>query len=445
MRCYLVYAIIGVSIFSSSCKKDNKTLPIITTNEITGITTNSAISGGNISSDGGAKVTERGVCWDILSNPSTASEKTLTGNGIGSFTSNITNLMSDTKYYVRAYATNSEGTSYGDEVSFTTSPVLMASLTTTVDSISAHSIYAGGNITSDGGSTVTSKGVCWSTNNNPTINENKTSDGTGEGVYASFISGLSSNTKYYLRAYATNEVGTNYGNEIEVVLWLDQPGPQISDNSGNIYNTVRIGNQYWMKENLKTITYNNGATIKTTSTADLNIYSETNPKYQWAYKGDESYVDTYGRLYTWYVVNDSRGICPVGWHVPSDEEWHTLIEYLDSSAMLVAVAGIESYNAGGMLKETGTEHWLSPNSGATNGSGFIALASGARKNGTTSVSWSPIGEISAWWSATERDTYYAWDRAIDIGTYATQYTNYNLVYKDYIRKSWGFSVRCLKD
>jgi hypothetical protein len=190
------------------------TVPSLTTTAASSIASTTATSGGDITSDGGASVTVRGVCWSTSANPTTANSKTTDGGGIGTFTSSITGLSPGTLYYVRAYATNSAGTSYGTQISFTTTAALPTLTTTAVTPTIGGNASTGGNISSDGGSAVTARGVCWSTSASPTIANSKTTNGSGTGVYASAPSGLTLGTKYYLRAYATNGIGTAYGNEI---------------------------------------------------------------------------------------------------------------------------------------------------------------------------------------------------------------------------------------
>ena len=189
--------------------------PTVSTTAVTLITTSSAQSGGNTTSDGGATIASRGVCWSTSANPTTANAKTTNGAGTGSFTSSITGLSPGTTYHVRAYATNSAGTNYGSDVPFTTAAVTPTITTTAVTSATSNSASSGGNITADGGASVTARGVCWSTSINPTIGDNKTSDATGTGSFSSSITGLSPGTTYHVRAYATNGAGTNYGSDVQ--------------------------------------------------------------------------------------------------------------------------------------------------------------------------------------------------------------------------------------
>ena len=188
------------------------TIPTVITDIISNITDTSAVSGGNVTSDGGTSVIARGVCWSTTSNPTVNDNHTTDSTGMGSFASNITGLRYGTTYYVRAYATNSVGTAYGNEDTITTW-TLPTVTTDTVGNITDTSAVSGGNVISDGGAPVIARGVCWSTISNPTINDNHTTDSTGIGSFASNITGLRYGTTYYVRAYATNSVGTAYGNE----------------------------------------------------------------------------------------------------------------------------------------------------------------------------------------------------------------------------------------
>lgn len=194
-----------------------KSSPILATTTVTSITTTSGSSGGNITNDGGSAVTARGVCWSTSTNPTTSlTTKTSNGAGSGSFISSISNLTPSTKYYVRAYATNSSGTGYGDEVSFTTNAASPPTLSTTaISSISYRSSSSGGQITSDGSAPITERGIVWSTTTGPTYeaNSGKTSNGTGTGNFTSNLTNLQPGTTYYVRAFAKNAGAIGYGDE----------------------------------------------------------------------------------------------------------------------------------------------------------------------------------------------------------------------------------------
>jgi hypothetical protein len=201
-------------------------LPVLITTPVSNIRPISANSGGIIVIDGGSPVAARGVCWNTSENPTIANSNTIDGYGIGVFTSSITGLTLGNTYYVRAYATNSAGTTYGNEISFTANPGLATLSTTAITSIAATKAYSGGNVSDDGGASVTERGVCWSTSENPTISDNKTIDGSGAGSFSSSLTKLAANTTYYVLAYATNAAGTAYGNELSFTT----PTLSIGDN-----------------------------------------------------------------------------------------------------------------------------------------------------------------------------------------------------------------------
>lgn len=183
----------------------------VSTLPVTDITSSTATCGGNITSDGGVAVTARGVCWSNEPNPTTADGYTTDGNGTGEYTSQLTGLAPNTSYYVRAYAISSKGTSYGESKSFTTYQTFVEVSTKPVSNITSSGATSGGIASSNGGPAIIARGVCWSKNTNPTISDSKTNDGNGDGEYTSIITGLSSNTTYHIRAYATTANGTAYG------------------------------------------------------------------------------------------------------------------------------------------------------------------------------------------------------------------------------------------
>ena len=205
---------------------DRPGLPTVTTTAVSSITGTTADSGGNVTDDGGEAVTARGVCWSTVANPTTADDNTVDGAGTGVFTSNITGLDPDTTYHVRAYATNSVGTAYGDDLAFTTDAIPSVT-TTAISNVTGTTADSGGNVTDDGGEAVTARGVCWSTSPNPTTADDKTVDGAGTGVFTSDITGLDPDSTYHVRAYATNSIGTTYGDDIVLTTAALQPDPEL--------------------------------------------------------------------------------------------------------------------------------------------------------------------------------------------------------------------------
>ena len=223
-------------------------LPILTTATVTNTVSTTAISGGTITSDGGYTVTARGIVYGTNQNPTIVDSKTIDGVGIGNFISNIYNLTPATIYYIRAYATNSKGTSYGNEVIITTAgasnlPVLT---TTAITNNIYPRAISGGDITTDGGSAITTRGVVWSSTTNPTVPSNKkTIDGSGIGNFSSTITNLNvaPGSTVYLRAYATNAYGTSYGNEITFTAATDladySPALMTANINGVQYDTMK--------------------------------------------------------------------------------------------------------------------------------------------------------------------------------------------------------------
>ena len=311
--------------------------------------------------------------------------------------------------------------------------------TSPITNVGSGTSTTGGNVTSDGGSMVSARGVVYGTSSNPTLSNNFTTDGTGTGSFTSVLIGLSPVTTYYVRAYATNGVGTSYGNEVSFTSLpgLRCPGtPTVTDIDGNIYNTVQIGTQCWTQSNLKVSKYRNGDSIPTG--LSNSAWQGTASGAYAIYNNDPVNDGLYGKLYNHYAVTDSRGLCPTGWHVPSDGEWNVLVKYLDPNADTVCGGCWQSPIAGGALKSTAMQPtpggWFSPNTGATNSSGFTALPGGLRSilGGFVDMTFNGY-----WWSSSVFSGSSAWSRNLLNGT-----SSFNRASG---HRSNGVSVRCCRD
>jgi len=319
--------------------------------------------------------------------------------------------------------------------------------TAAVSNITDATADCGGEVIDDGGTTVTARGVCWSTSPNPTIDSAHTTDGSGTGSFGSNITGLTAGTTYYVRAYAINSVDTAYGNEVSfTTIVIDEkscPEAQtVTDIESNVYATVKIGNQCWMRDNLRTTMY-----ADSTAIAAGNDTSSTVPYY---YDYNESGIKwkDRGYLYNWAAVMNGadtsnavpsgvQGICPEGWHVPSDAEW-TILEQTQTN-MDVTGTGWRGDHAGKLAGEgwsSSTTTAGAPGNAfdtAHNTSGFSAVPAG-NFNGS---SFDYAGNYAFFWSSTQCNSNSAWHRSL--------YYGYAIVCRyDYV-KNYGFSVRCLKD
>jgi len=307
--------------------------------------------------------------------------------------------------------------------------------TVTIITITSSTANFGGNITSDGGETVTASGVCWSTSQTPTVSDNTTNDWDGTDNFTSKISGLTPETIYYVRTYAINSVGTGYGSTISFTTFEMGKGT-VTDIDGNLYKVVKIGNQWWMAENLKVTHYRNGATIP--NVTDDTEWSNRETGSYCNYGNNTNFVNTYGRLYNWYAVDDSRDIAPKGWHVPVDEEWKELEIFLGMGSGEVNIRGWRGTDEGGKMKESGTTHWISPNTGATNETGFTALPGGGRSSMENFEGDFVNNTLQAsFWSSSDESSSQAWFRYLS-------YTHSD-VRMNSISKRQGFSIRCVMD
>jgi uncharacterized protein (TIGR02145 family) len=290
-----------------------------------------------------------------------------------------------------------------------------------VTEVSYTAAISGGDVTSEGGAFVTGRGICWNTSPNPELINSWTIESGTLGIYKSVLVDLIPNTTYYVRAYANNATGTGYGGDMS---FTTKDYGSVADVDGNIYKTADIGFQVWMAENLKTTKYQNGDLIGTTTPITLDISDQSTPKYQWDnYNGNETDVSTYGRLYTWFTVTDSRGICPTGWHVSSDVELEELITFLGGDI-----------EAGSKLKEAVWSHWLPSDIYGTNESGFSALPGADRDiHGNFQLN----GYKSKYWTSQELDETKSLFWSLS--------GKNNAVASDYTDKGSGLSIRCVKD
>jgi hypothetical protein len=217
----------GNEIFFTT-NSENPGFPEVITANVSSVTTNSASCGGNVANDGGSNVSQKGVCWSTNPNPTISNYKTTDGSGLGVYTSTLTSMVPGTLYYVRAYATNNSGTSYGYEYSFTTDPVVPSIITVPITSITLTTASSGGAVTNTGGAPVLGKGICWSTSPSPTTSNFFTNNGVGIDAFVSSMTNLSMGTKYYVRSYAVNSAGTGYGNEIDFTTLCPNPSAATS-------------------------------------------------------------------------------------------------------------------------------------------------------------------------------------------------------------------------
>jgi uncharacterized protein (TIGR02145 family) len=341
---YRVYSFnkVGKSIqYSNEVNIKTINLPTLSTYAIDQISSSGANSGGTVTSDGGSTITALGIVWDTATNPTIAlstKASSTTSPSLGAFKSSMTGLKESTKYYVRAFATNSAGTSYGNELSFTTNAYVVPPVLSTyaVTEISSSGGVSGGVFSSDGNSSITARGVVWDTATNPTIAlSTKTSDGTGAGSFKSSITGLKANTKYFVKAYAINSAGTSYGNEVSFTTTAAV---------SFTFNTVIGANKrVWMDRNL-------GATRVATSSTDVEAYGDL---YQWGRGADGHQSRTSATITTlssadqpgngrfilapdkpidwrspqnnnlWQGVNGTNNPCPSGYRLPTEAEWTT--------------------------------------------------------------------------------------------------------------------------
>jgi len=398
--------------------------PQLVTSPASFVDDSSAVLGGEIINNGSSPINERGILFSLNSQDDLNSNRIVIETSDPIFSTTVKGLIPNTKYYVRSYATNNDATGYGNEISFTTDEGSKVPTVNTneIELISVNSAVSGGSIVYNGGEFITESGVCWSTSPNPTVQDSHTVDSFGDNSYLSSIMRLASNTTYYVKAYAKNIIGIGYGNEVEFKTKNYGSSGTITDIEGNIYQTITIGTQTWMSENLRTTKFNDNTNIERVADS-LEWINSASPAYCW-YKNDSlRYSTLFGILYNGYNL-DNENICPTGWHVPTDEDWTVLTDYL---------GGLEI--AGGKLKEATSSYWSVKSSGATNESGFTGLPSGGRSGDGSFFNEESYGWF---WSSTWFEVE---------GKYAIRYLRslYDNLYRASGYYNMGFSIRCIKD
>ena len=319
------------------------TKPVVSTTTVSSITYTSAKTGGNVTSDGGATVTDRGICYSTSSNPTISNSKMSSGSSTGSFTTNLTGLSDGTTYYIRAYATNKKGTSYGEQRSFTTNAYGKPTVTTTaVSNITYTSATVDCNVTLDGGTTVIERGIVYSTSQNPTISNSKVEAGSGVGTFNCELEDLYDNTTYYVRAYATNNEGTSYGQQLNITT-LPLP-------CENGYKYVDLG------LSVKWATCNVGAT-KQEEFGDYFYWGQVKP-YEEGYESwtsypfhlslseDAAYMNWGGewRMPTKDELNELINLCTWKWTTQNGIEGYKVISKSNKNSIFLPLAGYRYRN-----------------------------------------------------------------------------------------------------
>jgi uncharacterized protein (TIGR02145 family) len=323
--------------------------------------------------------------------------------------------------------------------------------TVPVSHITRTSGYLEGSFINEGTDTIISYGFCWNTEPQPTFDDNRIvvnqmkTGNTTNGTYLNRIKGLSPNTTYYVKAYAITVKSKIFGEQesfttkpatVNITFNPDLTYQSISDIDGNIYKTIKIDDQEWMAENLKTTRFNDGSAIPLVTEDDMWIRQNT-PGYCWYYNNEAVFKNIYGGYYNWYAVSAGK-LCPSGWHVPSEDEWNKLKLFLGMTPDQLE-EGSELFpntTAGNKIKETGTVNWVEENTDATNESGFTALPGGWRNS---SASFDGEGEAGGWWSAAVLTPYH-----VILANWVADFTA-SIFRSHGLTENTGQNVRCVKD
>ncbi|MCR4873590.1 MAG: fibrobacter succinogenes major paralogous domain-containing protein [Bacteroidales bacterium] len=403
----------------------------------------SFVCSGDVTDSGTYSVTARGFCWSTDPDPVMTGEHLHVGNGSGTFSALLANMQPETTFYVRAYAVNAAGVTYSTSITVSTlSPTIPTVSTDTVNGYNECT----GTVLADGNAPVTQRGFCYDTLPSPTLENGVViADGSGLGEFTATLTGLPVGKLYFVRAFATNAKGTAYGNQIHFHA-SSCDTKTLTDYDGNVYNTVAIGTQCWMKENLKTTHYSDGWPIEWRNWE----WSDDVPYYYYPNQNIDN-VAEYGLLYNWpAVMRDSpasdsspsgvQGICPSGWHVPSNAEWTAMTDY---------VANHLEYTCEGFIAKAFADSigWLASNISCSPGNDLSTNNStgfSARPAGQTESDYREFGQRAWFWSASI-ESYFHHQIARLIHYTETDVHNTGTWGVNGQNPHSAFSVRCLRD
>ena len=399
----------------------------------TEISYTSFVCNGDVTDSGTYSVTARGFCWSTEPDPVMTGEHLHVGNGAGAFSALLADMQPETTFYVRAYAVNAAGVTYS-------TPITVSTLSPTIPTVSTDTVNGynecTGTVLADGNAPVMQRGFCYDTLPSPTLENGVVlADGSGLGEFTATLTGLPVGKLYFVRAFATNAKGTAYGNQIHFHA-SSCDTKTLTDYDGNVYNTVAIGTQCWMKENLKTTHYSDGWPI------DYRLegsFDDGVPYYRYP-NNDINNVGKYGLLYNWAAVTQTlpsgvQGVCPLGWHVPSDAEWTQLKVFVTYQNQYLCNNNTnyiaKSLAATTDWVENSNECSIGNDLASNNATGFSALPAG--KSYSESDGY---GAAAFFWTS----SWGYWNPRY----YALYVDNANLTAND-TRSAVCFSVRCLRD
>lgn len=431
-RLILIFLLFAVSVLST-CRKLEKIM-MVTTGSVSDTTYNSASISGQIIDLGDGAV-EHGHTYSKTPNAAVSGLKTAKGipSGKGEFTSQLTDLETGTKYYAAAYISDGTRTVYGKEISFTTFSLTPPVITTTDANLvtntaaTLNGIVDANNIST----TVTFDYGLTTSYVSSVLASPSPVEGSSSTNVSAKISGLVSGQTYHFRVKGSGGSGTYNGNDMTFTT-------TVKDLDGNIYPTVTIGSQIWMKENLKTTKYSDDSNIQ--NVTDNTTWISLNSGAYCDFSNNPSNSVTYGRLYNWHAVNTGK-LCPSGWHVPGDADWTNLVNYLvgngynydgtgSGNKIAKSLADPVLWNASTTAGAIGNTDYSS----YRNKTNFSALPAGSRD---FDGSFNSLGSYCTWWSSTEKDATDGWTRFL--------YYDGSSLTRNGAMKIYGVSVRCIRD